>query len=92
MTVIRIEVTNEDDAAKMVTAFRVAPALHGCDYEIWLVSGFGPGGGGAMQYRWRKNGQQGGAGVSNTTHSGGRPLADGGGAGGTGTCSVEAHH
>jgi hypothetical protein len=58
--VIRIEVTSEADVTRMVAAFQVLSVLAGPDYEIWLVSGFGPGGGGGMLRAWRKDGQRGG--------------------------------
>ncbi|HEX3388836.1 MAG TPA: hypothetical protein VHT94_07345 [Streptosporangiaceae bacterium] len=56
---IRVEATSEDDVTRMVAAFTVLPVLLECDYEIWLVSGFGPGGGGAMRRAWRHDGQRG---------------------------------
>ncbi len=90
---IRIEVTNEDDVLRMAALFWRDDDLRGCDYEIWLVSGFGPGGGGGVLRRWRKDGQQGGAGTSSNTmySAAGGPLVGGGGAGGTGTTSVKPY-
>jgi hypothetical protein len=61
--VIRIEVTSEADVTRMVAAFQVLPVLLGCDYEVFLVSGFGPGGGCAMRRAWREDGQRGGTGT-----------------------------
>lgn len=57
---IRIEVTSEADVTRMVAAFDVLRVLAGSDYEIFLVSGSGPGGGGRMRRAWRESGQRGG--------------------------------
>jgi len=57
--VIRVEVTSEADVTRMVAAFVTLPVLRDCDYGIFLVSGHGPGGGGAMRRAWRQDGQRG---------------------------------
>ena len=56
---IRIEVTSEADVVRVVAAFASLPVLADSDYEIWLVSGFGPGGGGGMRRAWRTAGRRG---------------------------------
>jgi hypothetical protein len=58
--VIRVEVTSEADVTRMTAAFQ-RTALRDQDYEIWLVSGFGPGGGAAMRRAWRQDGLRGGS-------------------------------
>jgi hypothetical protein len=57
--VIRVEVDNEADVTRMVAAFNCLPVLLDSDYEIHLVSGFGPGGGASVRRSWRESGQRG---------------------------------
>jgi hypothetical protein len=57
--VIRIEVDNEADVTRVVAAFTILPVLRGSNYEIFLVSGSGPGGGAGMRRSWREAGQRG---------------------------------
>ena len=67
---IRIEVTDEGDVTRMVAAFQILPVLRDSDYEIYLASGHGPGGGGETLRCWRKDGRRGGTGVTTTIRGG----------------------
>ena len=51
---IRVEVADEPDVARVIGAFQALDD----DYEVWLVFGHGPGDRGAQQVlrAWRRNG------------------------------------